>query len=65
MRGGPELDSTRYDKPGANIFTAEVPRAVLTGESIRVDFALDKTLPVDVDTRNLGVVATSVGISSK
>lgn len=62
---GTKLKSANYDKPGANIFTADVPPALLTGESVRVDFALDKTIPPDVDKRNLGVVATSVGISSK
>jgi hypothetical protein len=62
---GTTLNSARYDKPGANTFTADVPAALLTGESVRVDFALDKTIPADVDSRNLGVVATSVGISSR
>ena len=62
---GTKLKSAEFDKPGANIFTADVPPALLTGESVRVDFALDKTIPPDVDKRDLGVVATSVGISSK
>jgi hypothetical protein len=62
---GTKLKSTEYDKPGTNIFTADVPPALLTGESVRVDFALDKTIPQDVDKRILGVVATSIGISSK
>ncbi len=51
--------------PESNIFTADIPPALLTGESVTVDFALDKTIPPDVDKRVLGVVATSVGISSK
>ncbi len=61
---GTKLKSARFDKPGANIFTADVPPALLTGDSVRVDFALDKTVPPDVDKRDLGVVAASVGISS-
>ena len=62
---GTKLKSAQFDKPGANAFTADVPSALLTGESVTVDFALDKTVPPDVDKRNLGVVATSIGISSK
>ena len=62
---GMNLKTADYDKPGANVFTADVPPALLTGESVKVDFALDKTIPQDVDKRILGVVATSVGISSK
>jgi hypothetical protein len=62
---GMKLNSAEFEKPGANIFTADVPPALLTGESVRVDFALARTIPQDVDKRVLGVVATSVGISSK
>jgi len=62
---GMKLKSAKFDKPGANIFTADVPPALLSGESVRVDFALDKTIPPDVDKRDLGVVDTSVGLSSK
>jgi hypothetical protein len=62
---GTKLKSAKYDKPGANIFTADVPPSLLTGDSVKVDFALDKTIPPDVDKRDLGVVATSIGISSR
>jgi hypothetical protein len=62
---GTKLKSAEYDKPGANIFTADVPSALLTGDSVRVDFALDKTISPGVDQRELGVVATSIGISGK
>jgi hypothetical protein len=62
---GTKLKSAEFDKPGANTFTADIPPALLAGESVTLDFALDKTVPPDVDKRNLGVVATSIGISSK
>jgi hypothetical protein len=62
---GTNLKSSAYDKAGANIFTAEIPPALLTGDSIKVDFTLDKTIPPDIDKRELGVVATSVGLSGK
>jgi len=62
---GTKLKSAEFDKPGANSFTADVPPALLTGESVKVDFTLDKTVPPDVDKRDLGVVANSIGISGK
>jgi hypothetical protein len=62
---GTKLKSAEYEKPGANIFTADVPPALLTGDSVKVDFTLDKTIPPDVDKRDLGVVATSIGIAGK
>jgi hypothetical protein len=62
---GTKLKSANYDKAGPDIFTADVPPALLTGDSVRVDFALDKTIPPDVDKRELGVVATSIGITAK
>ena len=62
---GTKLKSAEFDKPGANVFTADVAPALLTGDSVTVDFALDKTIPPDVDKRDLGVVATSIGISSR
>lgn len=62
---GTKLKSAEYDKPGPNVFTADVPPALLTGESVRVDFTLDKTIPPDVDKRDLGVIAASIGITGK
>jgi hypothetical protein len=62
---GMPLTPASYDKPGTNIYTADIPPSLLAGESVSVDFALDKTVPPDVDKRELGIVATSVGLSSK
>ncbi len=42
---GTKLKSSAYDKAGADLFTAEVPPALLTGDSVKVDFSLDKTIP--------------------
>lgn len=64
--GSTKLKSETYSKPGAYTYLAEVPAALLAGESITVDFALDKSLPAgSVDQRELGLVATSVGLESK
>jgi hypothetical protein len=59
------LKTVTYDKPGAEVFTADVPPAALTGDTVKIDFALDKTIPPEVDKRSLGLVATSIGLASK
>ena len=64
--GTSKLKSENYSKPGAYTFSADVPAALLAGESITIDFALDKSLPAgSVDQRELGLVATAVGLESK
>lgn len=62
---GMTLKTSKYDKSGPNIFTADVPPSLLTGDSVKIDFSLDKTLPPNIDLRGLGVIATSVGITVK
>jgi hypothetical protein len=62
---GMMLQSTGYKSAGAEKFTADVPTSALTGDTVKVDFALDKTLPPGVDKRELGIIATSVGIAGK
>ena len=59
------LNSAQYKAGGANVFTADVPPAALTTESVKIDFALDKSLPPGVDKRELGIIATSVGLAGK
>ncbi len=62
---GTVLKTDEYDKPGPSIFTADVLPAQLTGDTVKVDFVLDKSLPPGIDKRQLGVIATSVGITVK
>jgi hypothetical protein len=62
---GTKLKSAGYDKAGANIFSADIPPSLLSGDSVKVDFSLDKAVAPDVDRRELGVVANSIGISGK
>jgi hypothetical protein len=62
---GTKLKSAEYDKSGANVFTADIPPSLLSGDSVKVDFSLDKAIPPGVDSRELGVVANSIGISGK
>ena len=64
--GATKLKSETYAKPGAYTFTADVPAELLTKDSVTVDFALDKSIPASAaDQRELGVIATSVGLESK
>ncbi len=64
--GATRLKSETYAKPGPYTFTADVPAEQLTKDSVTVDFSLDKSIPAGaMDQRELGVIATSVGLESK
>jgi hypothetical protein len=64
--GGTPLEPQTYERPGEHVYVAEVPHAALGRESVKVDFALDKSLPPgSVDQRELGVIVTSIGFESK
>jgi hypothetical protein len=64
--GSTKLKSEKYSKPGDFTFSADVPAALLTGDKVLVDFAMDKSLAAGtVDQRELGLVATAVGFESK
>lgn len=53
-------------KPGAAELVAEVPASELRGETVTFDFSLDKFFQAgEVDTRELGVIVTSVGLMSR
>lgn len=61
--GGAALASETYSKSGDYTYRRDVPGNLLAGETVRVDFQLDKALPPgDVDKRELGIVASSVGL---
>lgn len=62
---GKKLASAPYKAEGNYIFAAEVPPGMLSSGSLKVDFALDKSLPPGADKRELGIIATSVGLTSK
>jgi hypothetical protein len=62
---GTELQSSTYDHAGTFSFTGEIPPTLLNAESVTVDFSLDKTFHAGGDTRELGVVANSVGLAGK
>jgi hypothetical protein len=62
MRLAPET----YRRSGPAIYQRDIPAALLTGDSVRFDFSLDKALRAgDFDPRELGVIATQVGLETK
>jgi hypothetical protein len=64
--GSTKLKSETYSQPGNYSFTAEVPPDLLTKEAITLDFSLDKSITAgSADTRELGVIAVSLGLESK
>ena len=60
--GAPET----WEKAGAYAYTRSVPASLLNGDSVKVDFSLDKTMPpAGGDLRELGVIAVSIGLEPK
>jgi hypothetical protein len=63
---GVRLAPQTYSTIGEVLYQREVPAAILSGESVRLDFTLDKSfVPVSGDPRALGVVAKSVSLETK
>jgi hypothetical protein len=64
--GGSTLPPETYTQAGDYTYTRDVAPALLGGESVRVDFQLDKSVPPSgTDLRDLGVVALSAGLGLK
>src|SRR5580704_11413362 len=63
--GSKTLKTEKYLDPGAHTFSADVPAALLAGDTVVVDFTLDNALPPGpTDRRELGVIVTSVGLET-
>lgn len=62
---GTQLTSAEYSKPGAYMLTAAVPASLLNADTVTIDFALDKTMRVPGDNRDLGLIASSVNLAAK
>ena len=61
--GGTALAPETYTQPGEHVYRRDVAANLLAGDAVRVDFELDKVVPPgDIDKRELGVVASSVGL---
>jgi len=63
--GNKTLKSEKYLDPGGHTFTADIPAASLTGDTVTIDFSLDNALPPGpTDRRELGVIITAVDIET-
>lgn len=64
--GDRKFPAVTYSKPGSYKYKADVPASLLAGETVQVDFELDKTMPAaPPERRDLGVVAGAIGLTAK
>ena len=64
--GNAALAPETYTTPGDYFYTRDVPAGALAGESVRVDFLLDKAMtPSGADIRELGIIVFSIGLEGK
>jgi hypothetical protein len=55
-----------YQTPGKVTYIRDVPPGLLSGETVRVDFELNRAMfPGQGDPRELGVIADRVGLETK
>ncbi len=63
---GVELAPEPYNAAGEYIYTRDVPARAFAGDSVKIDFALQRFIPPGpVDARELGVVVSMVGLEGK
>jgi hypothetical protein len=62
---GSILKSADYSVARVETFTASVPASLVTGDSVEINFSVDKVLPPDIDKRALGVIANFVSLSAR
>jgi hypothetical protein len=64
--GDSALPPETYTTAGEFFYVRDVPASALTGESVRVDFQLDKAMaPAPPDIRELGIIVHTIGLESK
>jgi len=64
--GRSALAPESYTQPGEYVYTREVPASALTGESVRIEFQLDKAIPPSGgDLRELGLIVLNASLESK
>ena len=62
--GGVALPAQSYDHPGQWTYRQQVPAEAFQYDTLRVDFALDKAIPPGADSRELGILVTTVGLEA-
>jgi hypothetical protein len=64
--GNFHLSPETYLQPCDAVYARDIPPGILSGDSVRVDFALDKAIPAaQADGRELGVIAHRVSMETK
>jgi hypothetical protein len=64
--GAATLPPETYTQTGSYTYTRDLPPTQLTGETVRIDFQLDKALPPHgADERGLGLIVSSVALEAK
>jgi hypothetical protein len=64
--GTTSLPPETYSNSGSYAYIRDVPASVLGGDTVRIDFQLDKALPpTGGDQRELGIIVNSVGLDGK
>jgi len=64
--GSTALPPETYSKPGEHVYARDVPPAALGGNSVLLEFTLDKTFaPGGGDERQLGIIVTTLGLEPK
>lgn len=63
---GFRLAPQTYSGDGDNLYTRDLPAKLLSGDSVRIDFELDKPfIPINGDPRPLGVIGKRVSLETK
>jgi hypothetical protein len=61
-----KLEPQVFTKPGQYTYTRDVPADKLRSDAVRIDFAVDHTLPpTETDIRELGIIVSQVGLVAK
>ena len=64
--GGNALPPETYTTPGDYLYVRDIPASVFSGDTVRVDFQLDKAMPPSgADRRELGIIVLNIGLESK
>ena len=64
--GKTRLAPQKYSTAGAFTYAAEVPASAFTSATATIDFILDKKIPASAaDNRELGIIATAVGLEPR
>jgi hypothetical protein len=63
---GTRLAPETYRQAGKALYTSDAPASLLSGNSVRIDFELNRVMvPGKGDTRQLGIIADRVGLEAK